>query len=150
MNNYRCDECGFDFEDPSFLREYHGTDDYEEIGVCPYCKGGCFEPLYECKVCGCLCTEDELNAGICDFCLYEYDNDIETCYAISKGFDETVGINSFLASIFNEDEINEILMSYARLTKKIEPISCREFIENDKEWFAERIKENNHGENYLR
>ena len=106
--------------------------------------------MHKCKICGEYFTDDELTNDVCDFCFCEYDNDIEICYAISKGADESVNINSFLASVFAEDEINEILMSYARLTQKIEPISCREFIESDKEWFAEKIKENKNVDNYLR
>ena len=142
MNRYKCDHCGREFDEPDIITETHGLDSppYEEIGVCPYCKGW-FEEMHKCKICGEHYTDDELTSGVCDECIYEHDTDHELCYRLGEKSTESVSINSFLASAFTEEQINEILYHRLKEISRITNISCYDFIESDKSWFAERLIE---------
>ena len=44
MVNFRCCECGREFEEPKRTQEYHGDNFYEDWLCCPYC-GGEYEDL---------------------------------------------------------------------------------------------------------
>lgn len=138
MFRYQCHECDRKFEEPDIIKEHHGTEDYEEFGVCPYCKGY-FEPMKECKICGEYFTEDELTSGVCDDCIYQHDTDHELCYRLGEKSTESVSINSFLASAFTDEQINEILYHRLKEISRITNINCYDYIESDKGWFAEQL-----------
>jgi predicted amidophosphoribosyltransferase len=109
MCKYQCHECDRRFEEPDIVTEIHGMTDgsCEKIGVCPYCHGY-YGSMQKCKICGEYFTEDELENGVCDECIYEHDTDHELCYRLGEKSIELVSINSFLASAFTEAQINEI------------------------------------------
>ena len=145
---YECHNCGKRFEEPHIIEEKHGLDTppYEKIGVCPYCKGY-FEEMQECKICGEYFTEDELTSGVCDECIYEKATDIKFCYNLET--EETIKINGFIASVFTEEQINEILWNRIKEINRMVNISCYDFIDSDKSWFAEKlIKEKNDAEKF--
>ena len=148
MFRYQCHECDRRFEEPDIVIETHGLDSppYEEIGVCPYCKGW-FEEMHRCEICGEYFTEDELTGGVCDECVYEKATDIEFCYNLET--EETIKINGFIASVFTEEQINEILWNRIKEINRIVNVSCYDFIDSDKSWFAEQlIKEKNNAEEF--
>ena len=145
---YQCHECDRQFEEPDIITEAHGITDgsCEKIGVCPYCKGY-FEEMAQCRICGEYFTEDELSGGVCDECVYEKATDIEFCYNLET--EETIKINGFIASVFTEEQINEILWNRIKEINRMVNISCYDFIDSDKSWFAEKlIKEKNDAEKF--
>lgn len=145
MAMFRCDECGHLFEEgeQKTRKEIIGEIGCEPVTIekscCPLC-GGSYEEIFSCKVCGSGFCEDELNGGVCNSCFESYKNDIETCYKISKGETTPVKINCFLASMFLEEEIEEILMEKLREKAKTEDVDCSSFINDDKMWFGEMLE----------
>ena len=135
---YQCHNCLRDFEEPDIIEEPHG----EKVGVCPYCKGY-FEEMTQCRICGQYFTDDELSGGVCDNCIYEHETDIELCHKLGEEAEETIKINGLIASVFSEEQINEILWNRIKEINRIINVSCYDFIDSDKSWFAEQlIKEN--------
>ena len=150
MCKYQCHECDRQFEEPDFITEKHGLDTppYEKIAVCPYCKGY-FEEMTQCRICGQYFTDGELSGGVCDECIYEHSTDIELCHKLGEEAEETIKINGFIASVFTEEQINEILWNRIKEINRIVNISCYDFIDSDKSWFAEQlIKEKNNAEEF--
>ena len=147
---YECHNCGKRFEEPHIIEEKHGLDTppYEKIGVCPYCKGY-FEEMTQCRICGQYFTEDELSGGVCDECVYEHSTDIELCHRLGQEAEESIKLNGFIASVFSEEQINEILWNRIKEINRMVNISCYDFIDSDKSWFAEQlIKEKNDAEKF--
>ena len=150
MLKYKCDHCVREFEEPDIITEAHGITDgsCEKIGVCPYCKGY-FEEMHKCEICGEYFTEDELSGGVCDECIYEHSTDIELCHKLGEEAEETIKINGFIASVFTEEQINEILWNRIKEINRMVNISCYDFIDSDKSWFAEKlIEEKNNAEEF--
>jgi hypothetical protein len=139
---YQCHECDRRFEEPDIITETHGMTDgsCEKIGVCPYCKGY-FEEMHKCRICGQYFTDDELSGGVCDECIYEHSTDIELCHRLGEEAEETIKINGFIASVFSEEQINEILWNRIKEISRIVNVSCYDFIESDKSWLAEKLIE---------
>lgn len=147
---YQCHECDRQFEEPDIITETHGMTDgsCEKIGVCPYCKGY-FEEMTQCRICGQYFTEDELSGGVCDECVYEHSTDIELCHRLGQEAEESIKLNGFIASVFTEEQINEILWNRIKEINRMVNISCYDFIDSDKSWFAEKlIKEKNDAEKF--
>ena len=147
---YQCHECDRQFEEPDIITETHGMTDgsCEKIGVCPYCKGY-FEEMTQCRICGQYFTEDELSGGVCDECVYEHSTDIELCHRLGQEAEESIKLNGFIASVFSEEQINEILWNRIKEINRMVNISCYDFIDSDKSWFAEKlIKEKNDAEKF--
>lgn len=140
---FKCLECGHIFEEgeQAVWEETHGLDTppYEKFSGCPICKGS-YEETKQCKICDGEFLEDELNGGcVCDECIDEYSKDFDTCYKISKLADkEEIKINALFASLFSEEEIETILYHYLKTMKEV---SCLDFVEQDKDWFAEKLAE---------
>jgi hypothetical protein len=106
--------------------------------------------MTQCKICGEYFTDDELSGGVCDECIYEHSTDIELCHRLGEEAEETIKINGFIASVFTEEQIiNEILWNRIKEINRIVSISCYDFIDSDKSWFAEKlIKEKNDAEKF--
>ena len=141
-----CHNCGRRFKEPDIVTEPHG----EKVGVCPFCHGY-YEAVYPCRICGEHFTDDELTSGVCDECIYQHDTDCELCYRLGNEEEakETISINGFVASVFTEEQITEILMKELRNANDIGSVSCIKFIGSDKSWFAEQlIKEKNNAEKF--
>lgn len=139
---YKCTECGHIFESGEEARwfETHGLDcePYEECCGCPICKGG-FDDADRCAICGTVHFESDLNGGVCDDCIDKYRHDFDACYSIAPEEKETIEINSLLASLFYESDIEQILKEYVR--DRMPDVDCSHYIDTDKSWFGERLVE---------
>lgn len=142
---FKCLECGHIFEDGEQARweEHHpygmGTAS-EKFSGCPICRGS-YEETKQCEICGGEFLEDELLGGcVCEECVEECKRDLETCYKIAETAPkEEIKINPLLASLFDVDEIESIL--YQQLESVKSNIDCSAFINEDKDWFAEKLVE---------
>lgn len=139
---YKCLSCGHIFEDGEQVRweERHGLDSppYEKHCGCPVCKGS-FEETKQCKICGGEFLEDELNGGcVCNECIDDYCKAFDICYKVSKNEKKEIEINCLLATVLDVEKIEEILYQYLKAEKEVD---CSLFIEQDKNWFAERLVE---------
>lgn len=103
MNDFKCLDCRFEFNEPTIITETHGLNSppYEEHSVCPNC-GGDFTDLIECDLCGRgFTTEDEVFDGICADCIkkeystalgmkYLAETDIEALFYIDNYFNSNI------------------------------------------------------------
>jgi hypothetical protein len=145
---YKCLECGHIFEDGEEAHwsesrgEFWGRPCSEEMTGCPLCKGD-YAETEPCDICGSAHLPDELTSGVCEECIEEYRYDINTCFEIGKNENEKIPINCFLASLFDKDEIEDILFKALLKEEKIynKKTDCKQFIDSDKNWFAERLAE---------
>ena len=145
---YKCLECEHIFEDgeQAEWEEDHGyeTPPCEKRSGCPLCKGS-YEETAKCYVCGGDFLEDELECGVCEYCVEclkdKYRYNPQKCYEISKDETEKVEINYFLSCMFTESQIEEILLLNVRKASALMPIDCSAFIDADKSWFEEKIIE---------
>lgn len=147
---YQCHECDGFFDEPDIIKETHGFTDgsYEEVAMCPYCRGY-FEPVYRCKICNELFTDDEINNGVCDGCLYEPAEDIGRMLTISEEFEpEKIGINRLVAWVFTEEQINTMLINKLKEISEFVRITAYEFIDDDKYAFADKLKELKNAEEF--
>ena len=142
---FKCLSCGHIFEDGEQARwkehrPYGMGTASEEFSGCPICKGE-YEETKQCKICGGEFLEEELNGGcVCDECIEECKRDLEVCYKIAEtATKEEIKINPLLASLFDVDEIESIL--YQQLESVKDNIDCSIFINEDKDWFAEKLAE---------
>ena len=141
---FKCLDCGHIFEEGEQSRweEHHPYGmgyAAESFSGCPICNGD-FEETKQCEICGGEFLEDELNGGcVCDDCVEEYKRDLETCYAIAETTEkQEIKINALLASLFDVDEIETILYHYLKTKRDID---CSKFVNQDKDWFADRLVE---------
>jgi DNA-directed RNA polymerase subunit RPC12/RpoP len=140
--SYKCLDCGHIFEDGEQAHwsesrgEYWGTPCSENMSGCPLCKGE-YEETVQCAVCGSEHLEDELNGGVCDECIDSHRYDIDMCFSVGANDTEGVEINCFLASMFDKEEVEEILFRELKEAQKYRKIDCEKFIESDRSWFAE-------------
>ena len=131
---YKCYDCERTFDEPKLTKEPHG----EALACCPYCNGS-FDEAKKCKICGGEFLEDELNGGcVCDECIEEYSKDFDTCYKISVNEKEEIKINALLASLVSVSKIEAVLY---HILKEAEYVDCSAFINQDKDWFAEKLIE---------
>ena len=142
---YKCLECGNVFEEGEQARweEHHPYGmgyAAEEFSGCPVCNGS-YEETKQCAICGGEFLEDELNGGcVCDDCVEEHKRDLKTCYEIAESTEkQEIKINALLASVFDITEIEEIL--YQQLESLGNNNDFSAFINEDKDWFAEKLVE---------
>ena len=114
-----CLDCGtvFDADEVQRVQDYRGEcwgrPAYEEELICPHCKSSGIDDAEECEICGSWCSTEELydNGGLCTACLETYSTDKECFEACERNKDtESVELNSYLAYMFSEDEIEDILL----------------------------------------
>ena len=140
---FKCLECGHIFEEGEQSRweEHHPYGmgyAAEEFSGCPICNGD-FEETKQCEICGGEFLEDELNGGcVCDECIEEYSKNFDFCYKISDNEKEEIKINALLASLLDVDEIETILYHYLKTKRDID---CSKFVNQDKDWFADKLVE---------
>lgn len=132
---YKCYDCERTFNEPKFTKEAHG----EVFACCPYCNGS-FDEAKKCEICGEYFFEDELNGGcVCDDCIEEHKRDFETCYSIAETTEkQEIKINALLASLVSVSKIEAVLY---HILKEAEYVDCSAFINEDKDWFAEKLAE---------
>ena len=140
---FKCLECGHIFEEGEQSRweEHHPYGmgyAAESFSGCPICNGS-YEETKQCEICGGEFLEDELNGdGVCDECIEEYSKNFDFCYKISDNEKEEIKINALLASLLDVDEIETILYHYLKTKRDID---CSKFVNQDKDWFADRLVE---------
>ena len=140
---YKCLRCGniFDEGEQARWEEHHPYGmgcAAEGFSGCPICKGD-YEKTKQCKICGGEFLEDELLGGcVCEECIEEYSKDFDTCYQISANEKEEIKINALLVSLLDVDEIETILYHYLKTKRDID---CSNFINEDKDWFADKLSE---------
>lgn len=139
---YICLECGHIFEDGEEKRwsesrgEFWGMSCSEEMIGCPIC-GGNYEESKKCVICGSAHLEDDLHGGVCDECIDEYRNNFDLCDKICGEEKTEIRINSLIASILDEGDIEAILTHYIKT--RMSSVDCSQFIDSDIEWFGEQI-----------
>lgn len=131
----KCYDCGhiFDESEREHWVEPHG----EFLDGCPLCKGN-YAETKTCKICGGEFLDEELSGGVCDECIEEHGKDFDICYKIAGGEKKEIEINSLLASLYSASDIETILYHY---TKCADFVDCLAFINEDKDWFAEKLVE---------
>lgn len=142
---YKCLDCGHIFEEgeQAVWYETHGLDTppYEKWSGCPLCKGS-YEKTIQCDICGSEHLKEELSGGVCEECIESYRYDINICYEIGKKDDSAIKLNSFLATMFDKDEIEEILFEALLKDQEInKKVDCQKYIDSDKNWFGEILAE---------
>ena len=143
---YKCLDCGHIFEEGEEGHRYEngecwGAPYSQKIACCPLCEGE-YEETVPCDICGSEHLKDELISGVCEECIENYRYDIKACYEIGKNDEETIKLNVFFASIFDKEEIEDILLTALLKEEKIfKKVDCKKFIDKNKEWFAERLAE---------
>lgn len=142
---FKCNECGHLFESGE---EKKWVESYgEHMSGCPMCGGG-YEETVQCSICGSEHLAEELDGGVCEACIDEYRYDVGVCRKIGEKSKENVEINSFFASMYYAEEIEELIWRDMMNTQKIKSVDCTPFIEADSTWFAENLaKEVNDNEN---
>ena len=138
---FKCLECGHIFDECEvyWWEETHGLDTppYEKFSGCPICKS-VYEETTPCKICGSEHLENELYGCVCAECVEPYRKNWKACFKIGEKEKTSIDINSFLADMFSENEIEAILYEFLEKTKEVD---CSPFVDNNKEWFGERLLE---------
>ena len=146
MDYFKCLNCGCCFDDEEkcrfteYVGECHGEKLFRNFDGCPVC-GGEFDLARECEFCGCIEFEENLEDDVCKNCiedlLFSCKYNVKKCYNIAEesGEKETVKLNSFVAFMFTESEINEILLKELCGVSAEKSISCQKFIDSDGDWF---------------
>ncbi len=135
---YICLECQNIFEEGEQVEwiERHGFDygGGERFSGCPLCRGE-YEKSIPCEICGSEHLEEDLHGGVCDECVDEYRKDFNALYQLTISQKEEIKINSLLASLFDEGDIEAILVEHIK--KNMPDIDCSDYIDNDIERFGE-------------
>ena len=114
-----CLDCGtvFNADEVERVQDYRGEcwgrPAYEEELICPHCKSSDIEDAEECEICDSWCSakKQNNNKGICTACIETYSTDKECFEACERNKEtESVEIKSYLAYMFSESEIEDILL----------------------------------------
>ena len=136
MSMFRCEECGYIFEEGEQKRwvEPHG----EELCGCPIC-GGAFVKVKNCVVCGEI---SDTEYGVCQKC---FDEKItaKNCFEFCGNEKQNVSINVFIAEILEPSKIEAVLMEH--ISKGGYEKELEKFAKYDEDWFAEKIEEQEQG-----
>lgn len=141
---YICNVCGHTKEDLPWVRIYGDNllegymDERDES--CPCCKNGSMVEATECEVCGKYFDNSELH-GVCEVCI-EKAKTVGNALKIGDMSRENVAINSFVASVLTEDQINRILENYVEQHFTDQSKEVSRYCELDIWEFSDFIKEN--------
>lgn len=148
--SYKCLDCGHIFEDGEQAHwsesrgEFWGHACSESMSGCPLCHGE-YEESTPCEICGSEHLSDELNGGVCDDCIQKYHHDVDMCFNIGTKDTDKVELNCFLSSMFDKQEIEEILFrelkNEEKYIKELVNLDCEKFVNSNRDWFAERLAE---------
>ena len=142
--SYKCCDCEhvFEAEEIASWEEsrgvYWGTPCSENVSGCPHCHGD-YEKAERCEICGECFFKDELFGGVCESCIDKHRKDFDICYKISLCEQKEIKINSLLANLICEADIEAILIKHIK--EKTPNIDCSQFIDEDISWFGERLAE---------
>lgn len=138
-----CNDCRQTCDRENLKHDYfNGGDMGESHWSCPYCGSDNIEDVAECVRCGKILPLDEVYGyegnQICDDCIEEV-ADVRTVieYGNARRVDD-ININGLFACVFDEDEINEILLSeFMKLSETKQKSYIRDFMWADKSDFAD-------------
>lgn len=87
------------------------------------------------KVCPLCCESGEMPDDVCDDCMDRERGNWQLCVEMSSRFERkaTCEINAFLAYMFDEQDIEEILMAELQSRQSVD---CSDYIDGDRVWFA--------------
>ena len=143
---YKCLECGNLFEEGEEATwsesrgDFWGSSCSESVSCCPICKGE-YEKTTKCKLCNSEKLKEELTSDICDDCVEQYSTNIDVVFKMAKGSEDSISINSFLYSVYDKETIEEILFENLKQTAKYRQEKIKKFLDDDRDWFAERLEE---------
>ena len=137
---YKCVACGHLFEDGEEKKvvDMHGFSHGagEEFYVCPSCNGEYVE-VEICPICDEWKEKKDFHGGVCNDCIDSKRYDVDICYKIGKHSVDSVELNGFILKMFDDIEtIEHVLLEHL---KKPEHIDCKEFIEEDADFFGEML-----------
>lgn len=147
--SYKCKECGHIFEAgeqkawQEKVGEYGSQPCLVENSGCPICLGE-YRETTRCKICNSEHLAEDLIEGVCNNCIESYSDDIDVCYKISNREKSSIEINMFLAEMFDEETIEEILLDHLKemhLYIETHKAKLKKFVNDDKEWFVEKLQE---------
>lgn len=136
---YMCKECGGFVKDPKETKEKYeceGKTYYVTIvdTVCPHCGSEMVE-TYQCEVCGKIIPDD--GDTICPECkakIATYDNACE----LGDHYTKTIEINGFVASLFEDRDIEDILFDELGKHYDIEE-EARKYFEADETRYQDYV-----------
>lgn len=140
---YVCNRCGATTDEIESYTEWHGaegTSNYGEITFDKPCRcGGNFVEAKECNLCGEWFDPDNMYDGICEECLKKETTE-ENAYKLGEECKESVKINGFLKSVFDTEEIVQILKNaYNDLPQYYKNKHTNKYCLEDITDFAERV-----------
>lgn len=135
---YKCRDCEhiFDEGEEAVWQERLGEYDKEMIG-CPWCYSNDYDETKQCEICGGEHLDDELFGGVCEECLDKARHNFNLCHKICGDEKWEIKINALLASLFDEGDIEQILMEY--IAERWTDVDCSSFVDNDPDWFGEQL-----------
>lgn len=114
--------------------------EYLEVNYCENCGARDYiQEASRCMVCGGFSAEyDERSFCICKECVDQYKT-VENALKIGNEYPCNAEINEFVATIFTNEEINNILIDYVKSNYK-DLQKAKEYCEQDPFWFEEWIE----------
>lgn len=109
---YRCRDCGATFEEVRVIKHRHNEIDgawYEKVEVCPCCGIDDIEEVNTCLECGKVIE----NSTLCAECSASMMNE-DTVLQFGAECKEEVPINSLYTYVYDQDEIEIILLDHLR------------------------------------
>lgn len=126
----KCINCGSLLEEEDLKTEID-RDTLEPYGFCPFCDSDEIIEVKECDECGCYFSEEGLHGydhQVCIGCISKRRHDLDFCKAVGDEEQDQVSLNGFLLEMFDEDEIEEILLRELKDRHKIKQIDGMHFL----------------------
>lgn len=121
---YICERCGHVLEGKETQLSYDDT------LVCRMC-GGDAVPAYRCEICEEIVPEDEIEGcehKVCRSCIEKKRYDVDFCAKVGEAEGSECCLNSFLASLFTESEINDLMLAALKDRAKVRPVDGMEYL----------------------
>lgn len=99
---------------------------------------------YKCIECGEDCAIENLTDGVCRSCINKLGDDLELCYRVGVGDKREIAINGFLFSMFEIEDIEDILLTHLQMDKRLGyNVNGAEYIKEDVDWFIRQTRGEN-------
>ncbi|MBQ5889744.1 MAG: hypothetical protein IIW73_02175 [Clostridia bacterium] len=142
---WHCNDCGQNhYYDEIVVRR--DTDTKETSITCPSCGSDNLTEAEPCEVCGeCYPIEDlyGYNHRVCRDCIERKNGDIDFFADVGKesGCDVEYSLNSFLASFFSKEELEDLMIAELKNRASIRPVDCSEYLKYNMEDAADVLAE---------
>lgn len=130
---YRCERCGYLSDETEIIV----PDEYGDV-CCPACGASDWSEGDICEECGEYFREQDGLDGVCFECMLKHSKDYDFLKSTGEPGGDVV-LNSFLAWMFQPEEIEQILMD----TLKKNGTDCSRYIRFFPEEVSDKILENN-------